>query len=609
MANFLLDAAAFRMSLMNVESTKVGVATEMISNYLQPGSKGLAHNPRSPTLCRKLDSSTLADRSSWRWRDFIVFVEERVTTSSADADTTVAAGLAGQVTANTPPSSFRRQRSLTGSTTMPVIPTEGASGGGGGVPTAEELVRALGAAELAASNALGMRGQPVDDLLACIVNGAFVGSCERGLFDKVDHLVFTCLREKYFAEFQESKDWSTYFQFACISQKKVTESDFALFRVLGRGGFGLVNGCKRNYSGKLYAMKMMNKRRVKLKKAEAFCLNERNILAAIDSPYVVCLKYSFVTQQELYLILDLMTGGDLGYHIQRKGRFSAEETLYYSTRILLGIAALHELNIVYRDLKPENVLMDEAGYTKISDLGLACKMGKTGLSGACGTRGYWAPEMLRKDANGKRERYFLSVDWFSFGCCMFEFMLGLSPFRTERARKWGPHPKVEKSDKDKAIDLAILEMDPEYDPDVFSEDAKSLLQGLLCKNGKERLGAGGVEEIKAHAFFKGVNWDTFPRSTPPSIPAKDINTATQSEIGAFADDRASQKISLVAEDHKHFTNWDFTSLPAFQSEVVEFLQYEEVYVSDTHSAFCVKQSVVSLPPSSLPNFSSSLLSR
>ena len=154
---------------------------------------------------------------------------------------------------------------------------------------------------------------------------------------------------------------------------------------LGRGGFGLVNACKRCSTGRLYAMKTLSKRRIKMKKAEALCMNERNILAIVQSPYVVCLKYAFTTVSEVFLVLDLMTGGDLGYHLSRKGRFLEKEACYYAARTLLGIAALHEKNIAYRDLKPENILMDEAGYTKISDLGLACKVGKSGLTGTCGT--------------------------------------------------------------------------------------------------------------------------------------------------------------------------------------------------------------------------------
>ena len=220
--------------------------------------------------------------------------------------------------------------------------------------------------------------------------------------------------------------------------------------------------------------------------------------------------------------------------------------------------------------------MDENGYTKLSDLGLACKMSKSGLSGACGTRGYWAPEMLKKDEAGKRERYFLQVDWFSFGCCLYEFLYGIGPFRTDQARKWGSFPKTNKEEKDKAIDLATMEMDPEYDPLFFDPVSKSLLQGLLTKDPTKRLGAKGPGEVKAHPYFSSVNWDTLARAVPPMKPPRDINMATQSEIGSFKDDGA-RKVVLDKADQKRFEGWEFVSMPAFQEEVVEFLQYEAIH--------------------------------
>jgi beta-adrenergic-receptor kinase len=300
-----------------------------------------------------------------------------------------------------------------------------------------------------AKNAIKVVGEPVTRVLALLkiisLNSAEekegeVTKISMDIFDELDEIVFGYLRDSYYASFKGSFWWSRHYEYLCLTEVKVVEEDFAVFRVLGRGGFGLVNACKKCTTGRLYAMKKLNKKRVKMKNAEPLCLQERNILAIINSPYIVCLKYAFTTHQDLYLILDLMTGGDLGFHLSHKGRFTAKESKYYAARTLLGIAAMHDKNIAYRDLKPENILMDEQGYTKISDLGLACKVGKSGLSGACGTRGYWAPEMLKRDEDGKRERYTLTVDWFSFGCCVYEFMYGMSPFRTDKARRWGEPP-------------------------------------------------------------------------------------------------------------------------------------------------------------------------
>lgn len=167
-------------------------------------------------------------------------------------------------------------------------------------------------------------------------------------------------------------------------------------------------------------MKVMNKRRVKAHQSEKLCWNERRILSLVDSPFVVCLKYAFTSKEDLFLILDLMRGGDLAFHLDKRGRFTMDEARYFAARTLLGLQHLHKNGIVYRcasslagacmggrkaggltitttihphphstnnrDLKPDNILMDERGKTRISDLGLACKV-TPDLVGCYGTRG------------------------------------------------------------------------------------------------------------------------------------------------------------------------------------------------------------------------------
>jgi beta-adrenergic-receptor kinase len=197
-------------------------------------------------------------------------------------------------------------------------------------------------------------------------------------------------------------------------------------------------------------MKVMNKKRIKLKKAEQLTLNERQCLADINSPFVVNLKYAFQSKSDVFLILDLMTGGDLSFHLSQKGRFSTAQCLYYGARIVLGLQALHDQGYVYRDLKPENCLLGEDGRVKLTDLGLATKVTPK-LHGAAGTRGYWAPEMLRRDEQGSRMNYGVMVDWFSFGCCLAEFISGTNPFRSQTALNFG----LEKGSKTKVSCLVI----------------------------------------------------------------------------------------------------------------------------------------------------------
>mmetsp|Transcript_19400 Transcript_19400/g.40921 ORF Transcript_19400/g.40921 Transcript_19400/m.40921 type:complete len:733 (-) Transcript_19400:80-2278(-) len=393
------------------------------------------------------------------------------------------------------------------------------------------------------------------------------------LFDKAEALVADNVREKYWDGFTKSKYHEKLLNFLWYQDRTVVEEDFFVMRVLGRGGFGLVTACKKGTSGKLYAMKVMNKKRIKIKKAEQLTLNEQKCLADINSPFVVNLKYSFQSPTDVFLILDLMTGGDLSYHLSQRGCFRKDECLFYGARIMLGLQALHDRGYVYRDLKPENCLLGEDGRVKLTDLGLATKVTKT-LHGAAGTRGYWAPEMLRRDENGKRKNYGHMVDWFSFGCCLAEFISGTNPFRSEMALNFGLEKG--KKTKEKAIDCATLEMNPQLDPKRFNEDAADICRRLLDKNEVTRLGVNGCEEIMSHAWFREVNWEDIisDKMRPPFVPPKDVNAASQSEIGTFAEDKTFHETVLSEKDEAVYTSWNFTNEKAFGAEVIEFLIYE-----------------------------------
>jgi serine/threonine protein kinase len=180
--------------------------------------------------------------------------------------------------------------------------------------------------------------------------------------------------------------------------------------------------------------------------------------------------------------------------------------------------------------------------------------------------------MLRRDEEGKRVRYNHMVDWFSFGCMLYEFMAGTSPFRTARAKAWGGY---ERKDRDKAIDKAILEMEPEYN-DKFDDNARDICDRLLDKNPATRLGVNGVEEIMDHPWFAEVDWDEMKadRTPPPFVPKRDINAASQAEIGQFQDD-SSRRVELTEEDHQIYANWNYTNSKMYQSEIVEFMTLEE----------------------------------
>mmetsp|Transcript_2721 Transcript_2721/g.4948 ORF Transcript_2721/g.4948 Transcript_2721/m.4948 type:complete len:629 (+) Transcript_2721:97-1983(+) len=467
------------------------------------------------------------------------------------------------------------------------------------------------------ANALHITGPLVDQVVATVDKNLY-DSFSPNLFDELDDAVFS-LVVHHENVFKETPLYRKYVNIQIQLTKPVLYSNFQLFRTLGRGGFGLVNGCKKTQSGQLYAMKALCRKRIKLKKASELCLNEKSILQMVHSPFIVCMQYAFTSPKEVYLILDLMVGGDLGFYLHRTGSFSPPEAKYFVARTVLGLKALHDVQVAYRDLKPENILMDSKGRTKISDLGLACVVPKKGLSGTYGTRGYWAPEMLRRDKDGHRLRYGCEVDWWSLGCVAYEFIAGVCPFKTDAARKWNAHAgkdaaglsstvanrssttnKSTKSTKSKArseleerIDAAVLEMEPDFSDSRFDENSASLCRALLAKDSSQRLGSGGAQEVMDHPYFHDMNWDDIisEETPPPTQPRRDLNMATQDEIGTFSDAKLAKKVELKEEDLAVFANWDYVRPDALYDEAVRFMLYEEehgkIVVRDQGGLCCV----------------------
>lgn len=302
------------------------------------------------------------------------------------------------------------------------------------------------------------------------------------------------------------------------------------------------------------------------------CIAEREALEAIDSPFVVSLKYAFHNHAMVFLVMDLMVGGDLCFHLRLSGVFTLEQTRYYAARTLLGLSILHLHSYVYRDLKPENILLDSEGYSKITDMGLAKYIDNKarGITGVCGTRGYWAPEMLLYDSDGHKSRYSFEVDWFSLGCCIYEFLLGVSPFRTDAAKNYGEgFDHTTRAGKDHAMDLAVMEMEPDLSR-ISDDDCRDLLRGLLCKNPHKRLGAKGFQEIANHAFFRDIPWDTLHRVVPPFKPGRKDNVVRGSDMGGFDDDKEIVSVKLDADDQEYYSDWNYVSKRGAQEELVEF---------------------------------------
>ncbi|XP_055957798.1 beta-adrenergic receptor kinase 2 [Patella vulgata] len=385
-------------------------------------------------------------------------------------------------------------------------------------------------------------------------------SLDPGIFEPYIEEICNTLRGYIFEQFLDSEKYTRFCQWKNLELNiNLTMNDFSVHRIIGRGGFGEVYGCRKADTGKMYAMKCLDKKRIKMKSGETLALNERIMLSLVStgegSPFIVCMTYAFQTPEKLCFILDLMNGGDLHYHLSQHGVFSENEVRFYGAEVMLGLEHMHSRFVVYRDLKPANILLDENGHVRISDLGLACDFSKKKPHASVGTHGYMAPEVLQKG-----QCYDSSADWFSFGCMLYKLLKGHSPFRQHKT-------------KDKyEIDKMTLTMNVEL-PDSMTPEMKSLLEGLLKRDVEERLGCKGrgAQEVKEHAFFVGIDWTQayLQKYPPPLIPPKgEVNAADAFDIGSF-DEEDTKGIKLTEADQELYKNFPLLVSERWQQEVAE----------------------------------------
>jgi hypothetical protein len=207
---------------------------------------------------------------------------------------------------------------------------------------------------------------------------------------------------------------------------KLSVEDFDLLKVIGKGAFGKVMLVRKKIGedngnpSAIYAMKVLKKAAVFAKNQVEHTKSERRILRDIDHPFVVRLRYAFQTEDKLYLVMDYYNGGSLFFHLRKSRRFSEKRARFYGAQLLLSMAHLHELNIAYRDLKLENILMDDKGFIALTDFGLSKENVDVpdGAKTFCGTAEYIAPELLKGLPYGK------AVDWWGFGTLLYEMMTG-----------------------------------------------------------------------------------------------------------------------------------------------------------------------------------------
>jgi serine/threonine protein kinase len=277
--------------------------------------------------------------------------------------------------------------------------------------------------------------------------------------------------------------------------------DFNLLKVIGKGSFGKVMLVLKKDDNRIYAMKVLQKDSVIKRNQVEHTQTERNVLEYIRHPFIVTLRFAFQTKQKLYFVLDYCPGGELFFHLGRAGRFSEHRGRFYAAQIVLALEYLHSKGIVYRDLKPENVLLDAEGHIALTDFGLSKEGIQDNVSAHsfCGTPEYLAPEILTREGHGR------AADWWSLGALLFEMLTGMPPFYSRNRDR---------------LFYKILKATLRI-PKFFSPAAKDLMIGLLSRDPSARLGSEhDATELKTHPFFESIDWDMLIKKeiTPPFKP-------------------------------------------------------------------------------------------
>jgi len=284
---------------------------------------------------------------------------------------------------------------------------------------------------------------------------------------------------------------------------RVTLDDFEILKVLGRGAFGKVMLVEKKDNKQVYALKSMHKEDIIDKDQIEHTKTERFVLEKSKSSFLVSLEYAFQTPSKVFFVMKFMKGGELFQHLKVAKRFEEERAKFYVAEILLGLEYLHNLGVIYRDLKPENVLMDEDGHICITDFGMAKQLKKGELTYSfVGTPEYLAPEIVRGEGHGQ------PADWWALGILAYEMLVGLPPF-------YNRERNTEK------MFAAIQSKEVTFSAKVtLSADAKDFILRLLKKNADERLGFRGSEEIKKHKWFENIDWKLLSEKkvNPPFKP-------------------------------------------------------------------------------------------
>ncbi|CAM6089012.1 unnamed protein product [Calypogeia fissa] len=320
-------------------------------------------------------------------------------------------------------------------------------------------------------------------------------------------------------------------------KKKWIESprfnEFKLGAILGTGSFGRVHFALHQPTTQICATKSLSKASILKTRQIEHVKQEKSILKDIDFPFIVNLLGSCQDSSCVHLVLEYVCGGEFFTYLRSTGRFDENTTRFYAAQVLVSFEYIHNMDIIYRDLKPENMLLDQDGNIKIADFGFAKKIDRRTFT-LCGTPDYLAPELILNKGHGK------PVDWWAFGVLVFEMLAGYPPFY----------------DDDPAQTYKKILAGRVNFPGHFSRSAKDLIRQLLVADLTKRIGClkDGVKDLKNHSWFNGTDWDAVVRKKdPPPIRPK---VAGADDTSCFDDyskmEPMKHEFVLSSTDQKQF---------------------------------------------------------
>lgn len=331
---------------------------------------------------------------------------------------------------------------------------------------------------------------------------------------------------------------------------KPSLDDFEPIMVLGTGSYGKVLLVKQLSSGKLFAQKQLKKVSLLMNDEVNLTrtLNEKKILERVYHPNIVKLYYAFQDFNKVYLILEYLDGGELFYHLAQEQYLPETKASFYIAQLILALRYLHlNLNVIYRDLKPENCMLDSEGNLVLTDFGLSKVNDSEDLSNSfIGTVQYMAPEIL------KGESYSYEVDWWSLGCISFDLLTGNPPFTGNNNKK--------------IMDKILASKKNLKFPFYLSLDAKDFLRKLLTVNVDKRYNLDDdntFNKIKQHRFFRNVNWKDLESNSsnvlPPILPIITNPILAENFDKEFTEMNFTPPLNKVNNDILYVKDFTFTN--------------------------------------------------